>query len=286
MFAAAVVAVALLGACGGGSNGDDAPAASDDPGAAHVHGLGVDPGDGILYAATHHGVFKIPTAGTAVRIADRFQDTMGFTIAEAGRFLASGHPDMQDEELRAPGKPPLLGLIESRDGAQTWVSLSLLGDVDFHALVAAHGRVYGADATGGRFMVSADGRQWETRSQQPLLSFAVSLQSPEVVVASTGEGVLASSDGGRTWSPQAGAPGVAWLAWGPSGLWGVTASGELYRSADGATWTTAGPVPGDEPEALLADGDDIYVATSNGIHQSADGGRTWRLRYRERATTG
>lgn len=282
LLAVAVAAGGLVGACGGG---EDPPALSADPGVAHVHGLGVDPGDGTLYAATHHGVFRVPAEGEAERIADRFQDTMGFTVAGAGRFLASGHPDIQDEELRAPGKPPLLGLIESRDAAVTWSSLSLLGDVDFHALAAAHGRVYGADATGGRFMVTEDRRQWETRSQVQLLSFAVSPQSPDAVVAATEQGVVASTDGGRTWSPQSGAPPVMWLGWGPSGLWGVTGSSELFRSADGAAWTAAGRVPGRDPEALLADGDDLYVATDTGIHQSDDGGRAWRLRYRERANS-
>ena len=34
---------------------------------------------------------------------------------------------------------------------------------DFHSLVAAHGDVYGCDSASGRFMVSSDGKEWETR---------------------------------------------------------------------------------------------------------------------------
>ena len=59
----------------------------------HVHGLGVDPGDGMLYAATHSGLFKIPEQGEAERVANRAQDTMGFSIVGPGRFIGSG-PDV------------------------------------------------------------------------------------------------------------------------------------------------------------------------------------------------
>ena len=48
-----------------------------DPGLVHVHGLGINPTDGALYAATHTGLF-IVRDGHASRVADRHQDTMGF----------------------------------------------------------------------------------------------------------------------------------------------------------------------------------------------------------------
>ncbi|MDQ3275042.1 MAG: exo-alpha-sialidase, partial [Actinomycetota bacterium] len=63
-----------------------------DPGVVHVHGLGINPKDGALFVATHTGVFRIPESGQAVRIADRWQDTMGFTVVGPDHFLASGHP--------------------------------------------------------------------------------------------------------------------------------------------------------------------------------------------------
>ena len=85
---------------------------------------------------------------------------MGFSIVAPDRFLGSGHP-APDQTL-----PPNLGLIESRDGGQTWQSLSLLGDADFHVLQSAGRRVYGFDATHARLMVSSDdGRSWSERMQ-------------------------------------------------------------------------------------------------------------------------
>jgi len=87
---------------------------------------------------------------------------MGFTVAGPDRFLGSGHPDLREN------LPALLGLMESTDRGQTWHSLSLLGEVDFHAIEAKHGQVYGYDATSVTFLVSPDGRTWQRRAQVPL----------------------------------------------------------------------------------------------------------------------
>jgi hypothetical protein len=135
-----------------------------------VHGLDINPADGLLYAATHFGVWRISDGGDPVRVADRYQDTMGFTIAGPDYFLGSGHPDLRDD------LPAHLGLIESRDGAETWKSLSLLGEVDFHALDAKHGRIYGYDSTSSTFMVSSDGRSWRRLARLVLLGLFGVLQ--------------------------------------------------------------------------------------------------------------
>lgn len=276
VFVLAAIAGALLLSRGGNSSN----VATDDPGVVHVHGLGIDPEDGTLYAATHLGVFRLREGEEPVRVADRYQDTMGFTVVGPGHFLASGHPSVDEKTLRAPGKPPLLGLIESKDEGGTWEALSLLGDADFHALAAQHGQIYGFDATGARFMTTADGRDWTERSTTQLVSFAVSPVDRDAVVAGTGAGVSRSADGGVTWEPMPGAPGAAFVAWDETGVWAATAEGRLAASPDGVTWQDRGPLPGGrEPEALLAHEGDLYVATHTGIHRSPDGGRTWRTKY-------
>ena len=146
----------LLSAC---SDGSEPPPAGDQPGArslGHVHGLGTDPANGTLYAATHFGVFNLGKdgAGTVERVADRWQDTMAFTVVGPNHFLASGHPD-QRENL-----PVHLGLIESTDAAQTWDPVSLLGKADFHTLESAGDLLYGYDSVTGRLMVTTDHLDW------------------------------------------------------------------------------------------------------------------------------
>ena len=252
-------------------------------GVVHVHGLGVDPGDGVLYAATHSGLFRIPEQGTAARVANRAQDTMGFSVVGPGRFIGSGHPDFREDDVR----PPLLGLIESGDRGETWDRISLHGQADFHALHAAHGNVYGYDSTSGTFMVSKDREEWDRRSELPMADFAVSPTDPDTVLAATEAGVVRSDDGGRTWKQVPGAPTLAVLAWAGQGqLYGATPDGVVQRSADGgATWETRGDVGG-QPEAVTVDARDgketLYVAASGrGILESADQGRTFTTRYSE-----
>jgi hypothetical protein len=280
------VAIALLAALVLAGCRSDPPAApsaseSDDPGLIHVHGLGINPADDTLYAATHTGLFTVRD-GTGQRVAHRLQDTMGFTVVGPDHFLGSGHPDFHDTQLYQPDRRPLLGLIESRDAGRSWQPLSLLGEADFHALQLTHGRVYGYDATGGRFMVTGDRRHWQARSKLELTSFAVSPTNPELVVAATKRGLARSRDGGRRWQPVRGPAGLL-LDWPDRGaLWAITDDGQLWLSKDtGASWRQAGKVNG-QPEAFLAQEKTLYVAVAQlGIVTSNDQGRSWRVLYRE-----
>lgn len=284
-LAAAALAVAGLTACSAAapSATSVAPSGGPDPGVAHVHGLGVDPADGVLYAATHYGVFRIPERGPATRVANLFQDTMGFTVAGPRTFLGSGHPDSQKD----PDLPPRLGLIKSTDGAETWQSVSLSGQVDFHALHAADGKVFGWDSGSGDLMVSGDdGRTWDTRSRLALRDFAVSPTDPNVLLATTQQGLVRSSDGGRSWQQVPGAPLLAVLAWTRSSLFGVAPDGTVAQSTDGGgTWDRRGDAGG-QPEALALDARGgaaaLYVAVADrGVLASGDGGRTFTTRYAE-----
>ena len=264
-----------------GMRGSLPPAEFPDPGIEHVHGLGVDPADGALYAATHFGLFRLPgDASQPTRVANRYQDTMGFTVVGANTFLGSGHPDFREDH------PPRLGLIESTDAGESWRPLSLRGEADFHALHAAHGSVYGYDAGSGRFMVTRDRSQWETRSHLAMRDFAVSPTDPDAVLATTERGLALSTDGGRTWEA-VDAPPLAVLAWETAdALYGVAPDGAVHHSPDGgATWAARGSAGG-PPEAVTAHtgehGEHLYVAVSGGgILQSTDGGRTFGTRYAE-----
>lgn len=281
MATAAAVVVALVVIVADRGNDEDT-VALDDPGVAHVHGLGINPADGALIIATHNGSFRLdPDSDVAERIGDSFQDTIGFTVAGADHFLGSGHPDIAGMQAGQPGR---LGLIESTDAGATWTILSLGGEVDFHALAFAHDQVYGWDSGTGQFMVSADRTDWETRSTLDLFGFAVDPDDGDHIVAAGPDGLLESGDGGRTWEPNDG-PVLAALSWDTdSGLWGADQAGSTWRLVDG-DWTEVGSIPG-EPQALLANGDALYVAAHDGsgrtgIYESKDDGRSWDLRYRD-----
>jgi photosystem II stability/assembly factor-like uncharacterized protein len=279
-----VAAVLLLAACGGddSESGDSRPAEPKiaDPGPIHVHGLGINPKDGALFVATHTGLFRAGEGQRkARRVADRFQDTMGFTVVGPDRFLGSGHPDGREQ------LPPFLGLIESRDAGRTWKPISLLGRRDFHVLEATGRRIYGFgsdfETKRANLLVSDDGgRSWDERTPpEGLISLAIYPDDRDRIVVSGEKDLYYSSDGGRRWRPmQAGASLLAWPTAGR--LFAVAQDGTVARSDDaGRSWREIGQVGG-QPAAFEAEGaDELYVALHDGtIKRSADGGASWSVR--------
>jgi len=247
-----------------------------DPGPVHVHALGINPADRSLFIATHTGLFRIrDDAERAERVGDRYQDTMGFTVAGPNHFLGSGHPDIRDD------LPPLLGLIESRDAGLTWAPISLRGKADFHALRVRGRRVVGYDATSGRVMISRDrGRSWRSaRPPEPLIDLVIDPESPDRLVAAGESRLYSSSDAGRTWNELEDGTGL--LAWPRADrLYLLDGGGRIWLSPDGGRrWQARGEIGG-RPAALLAtDGDFLYAATHRGeIKQSSDGGAGWTIR--------
>lgn len=277
LVVSALLVIAVLGYLAFRDGGSAEPAAGGGAELEHVHGLGVDPESGTLYAGTHYGLFRLPEQGEATRVADRVQDFMGFTVAGPGHFLASGHPGEGQDG------PSSLGLIESTDGGQTWQSLSLSGEADFHALEYRHDRVYGVNSLTGQFMVSEDRRTWDARTILPMADFAVGPNDPDTVLATTEQGLARSDDGGRNFGLVPGAPLLLLVSWAEDGaLVGVGPEGVVYASSgDGEAWEQRGMLEG-SPEALLAvSEDEIYAAAGGAVLASTDGGRSFTVRYRD-----
>lgn len=291
----ACVAVAMLAGCSGtgdrsnrsaGGNGGGALANPPDPGFGHVHGLGLNASDGAVYAATHYGVWRIPgpsgpgdgtadTAATSVRVADRWQDTMGFTVAGPDVFYGSGHPDLREDS------PSLLGFIVSRDRARTWRPVSLSGSVDFHDLAAVGSRVYGYDATSGRMLVSSDtGRTWTPRAPEVLRDLTVDPTDPDRVLAISSGGLLVSTDAGLTFRAMPSAPELLLVDWADGMLAGVGIDGTVWVAPPGGPegmWTRGGRLAGAPQAFTVAVGGRLLAADDDGVKLSADAGDTWTL---------
>lgn len=236
----------------------------------HIHGIGIDPADGRLYIGAHLGVFGVSPDGVVEPVGEQRHDTMGFTVAGPNRFLASGHPDLTSDG------PPHLGLIESDDAAETWTTLSLEGEADFHALEAVKGRIWGADSLNARLVTSVDGRRWEPVAEGQFGDVAVNPADPGRALATDQTGRLRAydSDGGEQDLPAA--PVLIYLDWvGPDQVVGLAPDGTAHLSRDrGATWQAAGTVPG-QPSALEADDRGWYAASDTGLYVSTDSGDTW-----------
>jgi hypothetical protein len=267
---------ALLAACAQERPAPNASGASA-PLVGHVHGLGVDPADGRLYIATHHGLFRdsatgLEKVGTSTA-ADR--DLMGFLVAGPGVFLASGHPSPTE------ASPNPLGLVRSADGGLSWQSVALGGEVDFHALDQGPAGIYGVDAEGGLWVSEDDGVRWESWPTPPALDVAADPGRPERLVLAVAGGV-ATFDGSAASEPGAPAhvvqpaPQMVYLAWAPDGeLFGLTPDARVLASSDGgASWLPRATVPGGRPRSLTAVGQGhVLAATAGGIYESRDGGR-------------
>jgi len=238
----------------------------------HIHGLGVNPADGMLYAATHYGVYQVSGERDPKLLGDIVQDFMGFTVVGSDHFLGSGHPGEGYHN-----QPPSLGLIESTDGGRSWHSLSLNGEADFHALEYRHDRVYGYDSHSGRVMVSSDKRFWDRRAQIQTVDIAVSPRNPDELLATTPDGLLSSGDGALTFSSVDATPPLVFLSWPDQGsLVGVDPTGSVYSSDDsGARWQARRAL-GERPQAILAAGGGlVFVATDRAIHRSTNNGVTF-----------
>lgn len=251
-------------------SGAHSPGAEENP-FGHVHGLGVNPADGRLYVASHMGVFEQTDSGFE-RIADRWQDTMGFTVAGPDHFLGSGHPDLRED------KPAHLGLVESTDAAKTWEPLSLEGEADFHVLELAGDRLYGYDSTSQTLMVTEDRKTWSDVLTAPLFDAESDPGDPDRLVLSDSRGELMSLEVGGRPEPLPDGPRVGVLDWPASDLLvGLGAAGEVWLSRDGGgRWDRAGVVPG-SPQALTATEDAWYAASDHGLYSSTDQGTTWHL---------
>lgn len=260
----------ILAACGTGPAPQPDPSAADERVIGHIHGLGVDPADDVLYVAGHYGVFRVDDDGVPTRVADRWQDTMAFTITGPGTFLGSGHPDLRED------LPSQLGLIESTDAAETWEPLSLQGEADFHALEVVGDRVYGYDATDGGLMTTTDRETWTTLTTGQFIDLASLPSMPDDVLATTpsGQVVAVNIDGEQR--ELASDPPLVWIDGTPDGtLVGVTPDGEVYTTTDPQTeWRAAGRVTG-QTGAIDATDTVWHVATDEGVYASSDEGGTW-----------
>ena len=211
--------------------------------------------DGRLLIGTHTGVVDVdPSSGQVSKRGASQDDFMGLA-GSSDLLVASGHPGAGST------LPDPVGLIRSADGGETWETVSLTGEIDFHALAIDGDRVAGS-ATAGELLYSEDaGASWTTIAQGEFTSLAWF------------EGQLWIADGSTlsTWVPGDAAPAAAADAAGvlvaaatdDDLLWVLQPDGTLLASADGISWTSAGSVS--EAAALAASPDAAYVVTPDRI---------------------
>jgi len=263
----------------------------------HVHGFALNPATKQTFVAAHRGIWRFDsgyltgakTTKQPKRVGNGSQDTMGLTIDGSGQMFASGHPDPKNNPRNDPED---LGLITSKDNANTWKTVSLNGKADFHDIVAVAEagnpeaqRIYGYDASSQTLRVSTDsGRNWDDGATLALRKLAVNDAVPSTVYATTKAGLQVSYDAGAHFTPVPGAPSlylIDAINTNPGHFVGVDVNNIIWTTNDGGiTWTQEGQFAS-APEAIhvVADGSRTRLlgVDKRGIVATPDYGKTWAV---------
>lgn len=225
----------------------------------HIHGLVAVSPDRVI-AGTHSGAVSISASGQVSKSGNERDDLMGMT-GEAGTesLVSSGHPG-PGSSFRNP-----VGLIASSDGGSNWQSISLEGEVDYHALAVSEGTVIGYGG-GKTLSVSADGgRTWSPGAAIQPAALALSSQR---VLATTQAGLQVSTDTGQSFEVVAGAPRLVLISAGTgTNMLGLDDDRNAWTSDDsGASWSRVGPVGNaaavasfDESVGYAVDEETLYI---------------------------
>jgi hypothetical protein len=223
----------------------------------HAHGLVVRE-DGSLLVGTHTGLRSVGRDGEAATVGRGDDDLMGLTgVPGTSRLISSGHPGESSD------MPNPLGLMSSQDGGRTWTALSLVGQVDFHALATDGDLIAGFDGMQGIRTSRDGGKTW---TQGAAIAAAALAITPGSVWATTERGLQRSTDNAQTFTVVNGAPVLRLIAAGQDGsLWGVDLQGSAWRSPDGLTWQRRGKVG--QVDAIAAAGHArAYAITARQLH--------------------
>jgi uncharacterized protein (DUF305 family) len=192
--------------------------------------------DGRLLVGTHTGVAEIDPVSGAVSNRGASQDDFMGLAGSAELLVASGHPGM------GSALPDPVGLLRSTDGAQTWETVSLTGEIDFH-YSADGGATWSTIAQGEATSLAwFDGLLW-IADGSTLSTWAPGDAAPQAVPEAAGVFVAAASDASR--------------------LWVLHPDGSLLASVDGVEWDVAGSVT--EAASLAASPTAAYVVTPDSI---------------------
>lgn len=173
----------------------------------HIHGLSFS-ADGARLIIPRHDGLAVYNRETGWSLASGPQhDYMGFT-ATRDALYSSGHP-----AAGSPLQNPL-GLIKSTDGGQTWHSLGLTGEADFHLLAASYQTkaiyVFSPDTNSrmpqpGLYYTTDDGQHWQRAQASGLRgrmhSLAAHPTQAQVVFVGTTDGLFGSRDHGEHFRP-------------------------------------------------------------------------------------
>lgn len=238
----------------------------------HIHAVKAHKDQIIL--GTHEGVYRYLDEKTVKRISTENFDVMGLAISSKG-FFASGHPG------KGSKLPEPVGLLFSADRGQSWKTVALTGDVDFHTLETVSDEIYGADSGSGQLMYSANGgKSWSKRGVNSYTDIAPNpSKKASVFVVKDGK-LLQSTDALKTVTLLKTPFVVKSIDWIKGSL--IAAAGkDLYQSKNaGKSWRKLVSMPSTISSVTQSNKLIAFVMGSS-IYSSRDGGKSF-AKYQSR----
>jgi photosystem II stability/assembly factor-like uncharacterized protein len=235
-----------------------------------VHSLAFVGGEPDHLLFGHHGgLLESRDAGRTWSALPVRDDAMSLAPAADGSIVIAGH----------------LVLSESRDGGATWTTIPAdLPSLDIHGFTrdpADPARMWAYLATGGLWETTDFGVHWtEVRSANVIFPLAVRDGSTTRLLGVDANGLVTSTDSGRTWATLGAPPTypMTGLAATPDGKTVYAGAPDgLFRSNDGGrSWSPTRYRGSAFAVATTSDGETVGVVSRvTEFFRSADGGSTW-----------
>ena len=272
-----------LSACGGdGAAEQSTPAPGSGP---EIVSIAIDPADGTLLMGSGPAFYRLapgaktPEAAKGALSTPKGSGTLTRDVIarfqKPGTIIASGHSG--ESTL-----PPVLGLVRSTDGGETWQPISGFGEADYHEIEFDGDRILALrNEDPGLIQLSTDGGSTWERREAPSASLpidvAVNPGDSSQWAVSSDAGVFVSRNDGHSWRQRDTTSGAR-IAWGaPDALYGVGRDGTVRTSADGgSTWRETGSLGAAPTELMVSPKGELYASVAGGeVRRSADDGATW-----------
>jgi photosystem II stability/assembly factor-like uncharacterized protein len=255
--------------------------------------LAIDPQNtATLYAATNKGLYKSSDSGTAwTRLSSGLPDPLR-AFGPSDVQVDPRHPNVLYVTYPCLDSPECSGLYKSVDGGNHWAKVLHLGGpqtvaIDPQNTEAIYVGAWSGDLDGttGIYRSPDGGVSWEGTSLHKTMALVIDPKNPDTIYAA-GQGVLKSTDRGRSWSLLKSPFNYAHsFAVDPQNLTLYAATGPegLFKSVDGGTtWINIASDLGFKSAGRLAldpQSSTLYASfvdiNGSDIFKTTDAGLTW-----------